>query len=793
MQSQYFTCIGRGHGAPAVPATREQWEAVRREPWLKQMCQRIENGDEALKSRLPIWTPSCAEFRGNHRAVKDALRPLPRLMLDFDQKGHSAEILAKAMQLMEAGKWDILLVEESVRRGTHVLITLPQGMTPQEAQQRFSADVGFQADPALKDVARCIYMVPEENVLFLSEKLFEKTKNGISTVNGERGAMNVDSHTPSPLRGTTPTLGVESVTTGTSTQHTDCPSETGVRAQSAEGVCNTPTNDTISLPYREGQGGSASLVSILEDQLGGIPTHGSRNNFIFTMACHLRYVCNDDPEWIARILPTYGENREKWMATIRSACNRNQSPRLPRLMQRVLAICKEREREEREAEENPDLPPQMPRVLPPLIRLLVSKTPDIYKPAVAHAVFPALAAHLWQTRFRYIDNVEHEATLMNVLMAGTGAGKNCISEPINRIMADIRQRDMDNLRREREWKKEVQSKGANKDKRQRPEGLVIQEIDPDMTNAAFVQRLADAEDRFLYTKMNEIDQFDALKGSARGKAQFQIMCLAFDPRNVYGQTRIGTGSVSERVSIRFNWNACTTVQKGRRYFSQVLTDGPISRINFCTIPEREIGADMPVYGTYDEAFDEELRPYIENLNKARGLIDCPKARTLAKRLMEECADFSRLSQSRVYENLSYRANVIAYLKAMVLFVASGGKWDKTVENFIRWSLQYDLWCKMRFFGQDIELAENTMNISKRKGPRNLLDFLPDIFTREEAHLLRQKMGLEKGNLKDMLSQWKKRGYIELHGEEMPQSELMRQRYRKTEWYLAKRKSANADN
>ena len=772
MQSQYFTCIGRGHGAPAVPATREQWEAMRREPWLKQMCRRIENGDEALKSRLPIWTPSCAEFRGNHRAVKDALKPLPRLMLDFDQKGHSAEILAKAMQLMEQGKWDILLVEESVRRGTHVLITLPQGMTPQEAQQRFSADVGFQADPALKDVARCIYMVPEENVLYMSQTLFGPADPSPTLPQGEGVVTTdngVDSHTPSPLRGTTPTLGVESVTTD---------------------LC--PHQQDIILPSLVAGlgGGSASLVQVLEDQLGGIPTHGSRNNFIFTMACHLRYVCNDDPEWIARILPTYGENREKWMATIRSACNRNQSPRLPRLMQRVLAICKEREREEREAEENPDLPPQMPRILPPLIRLLVSKTPDIYKPAVAHAVFPALATHLWQTRFRYIDNVEHEATLMNVLMAGTGAGKNCISEPINRIMADIRQRDMDNLRREREWKKEVQSKGANKDKRQRPEGLVIQEIDPDMTNAAFVQRLADAEDRFLYTKMNEIDQFDALKGSARGKAQFQIMCLAFDPRNVYGQTRIGTGSVSERVSIRFNWNACTTVQKGRRYFSQVLTDGPISRINFCTIPEREIGADMPVYGTYDESFDEELRPYIDNLNKARGLIDCPKARTLAKRLMEECADFSRLSQSRVYENLSFRANVIAYLKAMVLFVASGGKWDKTVENFIRWSLQYDLWCKMRFFGQDIEMAENAHYASaSKRGPQNLLDLLPDVFTREEVQLLRQKLGMERGSLKAMLSAWRQRGYIELYGEEMPHSELNQQRYEKTDFYLRNKSHA----
>ena len=761
MQSQYFTCIGRGHGAPAVPATREQWEAMRREPWLKQMCQRIENGDEALKSRLPIWTPSCAEFRGNHRAVKDALKPLPRLMLDFDQKGHSEEILAKAMQLMEAGKWDILLVEESVRRGTHVLITLPQGMTPQEAQGRFSADVGFQADPALKDVARCIYMVPEENVLYMSDKIWEQTPPQPSPLwEGERMGEGTENLSNPNTLNTPSTLKISEF---------------------------SPSTAPALLPI-EGEmpaGQRGALVQVLEEQLGGIPTHGSRNNFIFTMACHLRYVCNDDPEWIARILPTYGENREKWMATIRSACNRNQSPRLPRLMQRVLAICKEREREEREAEENPDLPPQMPRILPPLIRLLVSKTPDIYKPAVAHAVFPALAAHLWQTRFRYIDNVEHEATLMNVLMAGTGAGKNCISEPINRIMADIRQRDMDNLRREREWKKEVQSKGANKDKRQRPEGLVIQEIDPDMTNAAFVQRLADAEDRFLYTKMNEIDQFDALKGSSRGKAQFQIMCLAFDPRNVYGQTRIGTGSVSERVSIRFNWNACTTVQKGRRYFSQVLTDGPISRINFCTIPEREIGADMPVYGTYDEAFDEELRPYIENLNKARGLIDCPKARTLAKRLIEECADFSRLSQSRVYENLSFRANVIAYLKAMVLFVASGGKWDKTVENFIRWSLQYDLWCKMRFFGQDIELAESAASNVKRGGVQNMLDSLPEIFTRGELISLRKKIGINKGDTNTVLRQWKHRGYI-IRFDECAQNEgAENETFRKTQKYLSR--------
>lgn len=397
--------------------------------------------------------------------------------------------------------------------------------------------------------------------------------------------------------------------------------------------------------------------------------------------------------------------------------------------------------------------------LPALIKLLVSRTPDVYKAAVAHAVFPSLAAHLHKVRFRYIDNVEHEATLMNVLMAGTGAGKDCISEPINRIMADIRRRDEDNLRREREWKNEVTSKGANKDKRQRPEGLIIQEIDADMTNPAFVMRMAEADGHFLYTKLNEIDQFDALKGTGRAGQQFQIMCLAFDPGNRYGQTRVGAQSVTEKVTIRFNWNASTTIQKGRRYFSKVLTDGPISRINFCTIPEREIGADMPVYGTYDAAFDEELRPYIDNLVKAQGLIDCPQAYKLAKTLKEECAEFARLSQSRVYENLSFRANVIAYLKACVLFVANGCQWDKAFEDFIRWSLRYDLACKMEFFGADIEEAQ-TVSLRNTRGPRNLLELLPDEFTFREVVQTRLKEGKNEEGTYKMLRQWIHRGYIQ---------------------------------
>lgn len=424
----------------------------------------------------------------------------------------------------------------------------------------------------------------------------------------------------------------------------------------------------------------------------------------------------------------------------------------------------------------------MPTVLPPLIKLLVSKTPKIYRPAVAHAVFPALGAHLWKTYFKYIDNVEHEATLMNVLMAGTGAGKNCIAEPVNRILKDIRKRDAENLERENEWKKEVNSKGANKDKRQRPEGLVMQEMDPDTTNAAFVQRLADAEERFLYARMNEIEQFEALKTNQNRYAYFQIMCLAFDPGNVYGQTRVGTSSVSARVCIRFNWNASTTIRKGKAFFRRVLTDGPISRINFCTIPEQPIGADMPIYGTYDSAFDEELRPYIERLNKARGLVECRNVSILAKKMMKENAEFARLSQSRVYENLSFRANVIAFLKAMVLFVAQGGVWDKVSENFIRWSLKYDMWCKMHFFGEEIEELENSIAKSNKPGPQNLLDLLPDVFTREEAQALRKRQGITRGTLSAMLYNWKSRGHIEcLDDEACP-------KYAKTKSYLRSRSS-----
>ncbi len=719
-----------------------------------------------LKKRLPIVTFH-ATFRNGRRKNDEAI-PSGLSIYDID---HIPNPRAKWAEI-EPRKEELGIVMAHITPSTEGLrlvfiIPLAPGtnrlMSLAEAQAWMASMLGdTQYDACVKDYARCSFLVPREYVLFLSERLFDFRHglHGTLPLPNDAFGHNDDTDSPSINRG-------------------------GVAMD--ENPCN-PCNPCLkkypetyeNIPYTQ-------IVETLEEQMGGRPEHGSRNNFIFSMACHLRYICDDDPDWIATILPTYGEAREKWMASIRNACARNQTRSFPNIMRRTLKIaqsgCTQILRDAQN-DTGVALPPEMPEKLPPLIELLVSRTPDIYKPAVAHAVFPALGAHLWRTTFRYIDNVHHEATLMNVLMAGTGAGKNCITEPVNRILADIRRRDKENMLREKAWKKEMQSMGANKNKRQRPEGLVIQEIDPDTTNAALVQRLADADGKFLYTKMNEIDQFDALKTSANRKSQFQIMCLAFDPGNVYGQTRIGTGSVTERVCIRFNWNASTTIQKGQNYFRSVLTDGPISRINFCTIPEREIGAPMPVYGSYDEEFDRELSNYIERLNAVRGEVECEEAFKLAQELSEECAEFARLSQSRVYENLSFRANVIAYLKAMVLYVAHGEEWSQEIEDFVRWSLKYDLWCKMEFFGQAIENMENQSESDKKKrGPRNLLDLLPEVFTHEEAKLMRQKQGIQSGSLSAMLRNWKNRGYIKVHGEVC--SDKSRQQYIKTPQYLSR--------
>ena len=708
-------------------------EAVRRGEMSKDDFETLK---AARKKMLPVITPH-ATFRSGRRTNAEAVAS-GLSMYDVDHIPDPRGYYDEKVRGREAELGIVLAHVTPSTEGLRLLFVIPRaGMAPDEAQRWMSARLGDAAyDGAVKDLARCSFLVPREYVLYLDEeRLFGneelRMKNEEWPADGENSSFGGEADIP----------------------HSSLPKFKGI-------------------PYSQ-------IIQQWFKLAGGEPVPGERNDKLHRLASHLRYIADNDEALMLQVMPRYGLSEEEMKGLIHSACSAKWYS-MPKIMRQALEN-EERKMKNEESLRNEELRMKneewpaddenssfggeadilhssLPKRLPALIKLLVSRTPDVYKAAVAHAVFPSLGAHLHRVRFKYIDNVEHEATLMNVLMAGTGAGKDCISEPINRIMADIRRRDEDNLRREREWKNEVTSKGANKDKRQRPEGLIIQEIDADMTNPAFVMRMAEADGHFLYTKLNEIDQFDALRGSGRGGQQFQIMCLAFDPGNRYGQTRVGAQSVTEKVTIRFNWNASTTIQKGRRYFSKVLTDGPISRINFCTIPEREIGADMPVYGTYDAAFDEELRPYIENLVKAQGLIDCPQAYKLAQKLKEECADFARLSQSRVYENLSFRANVIAWLKACVLFVANGCQWDKTFEDFIRWSLQYDLACKMEFFGAAIEEAQ-AANPNKQKGPRNLLELLPDNFSYREAVEVRLQAGMDEKGTQNMLNQWGYRNYI----------------------------------
>ena len=751
--SCYLISYKDGHKVARPVTTKEEYLLLRNSKAQIENLAKARKGDDAAKRKLIQFNYSC--IPNDDGSLKGAKQISTTVGMDIDglQPDELDAIAQKILSKKE--ELGLLMLEKSARLHGFHLVFKRQPNLDQEQNLRWASDLlGVEYDSGAKDITRVFFTTTNNDLLFLDEEMFNVQPAAHPAA---QPAAHPAAHPNLPDR-----EGVQTAEKQPETQQVASPSPLGEGRGEVDSKLVSPL-----LPEGDG-GGFESIVHELEILLGGVPMHGSRNQFIFTMACNLRYICNHDPEWVAKILPTYGEAKDKWYSTIKSACNRAMTVNMPKIMKKAIERVKAREEEQQQEDEeevegidgsgNGTLPPRMPKTLPAMIRLLVSKTPDIYKPAVAHAVFPALAVHLWHTRFKYIDNVEHEATLMNVLMAGTGAGKSCITGPIDSIMRDIRERDRINMEKEQQWKDEMSTKGANKDKKKRPEGIIIQEVDADMTNAAFVLRMAEAEEHFLYVRMNEIEQFNALKTSARSDSQFQIMCLAFDPGNSYGQTRVGVQSVSKRVTIRFNWNASTTIRKGQQYFSRVLTDGPISRINFCTIPEQPIGAEMPVYGKYDAKFDEKLKPYIDNLNAARGLIECQEAFTLAQKLHDENAEFARLSQSRIFENLSFRANVIAYLKAMILYVANGYKWEKSFENFIRWSEQYDMWCKMHFFAEAIEKAEGEVQVSKR-GPRNLLEELPDRFTYDDAVAVRRKQNLHSGKTKNMLSAWKHRGYI----------------------------------
>ena len=678
----------------------------------------------------------------------------------------------------------LLHLEYSARKKLHIDIRMPIGMTIEETQRAYCQALGVPCDESCFSPERIIFMTDADSEIYrssdwyallpedeinLRREAFRKRGldidgRALENSSQNQNHSNSENHDNQPLLSgdktgeKQPAVGGAQVPPHPASHPADSHTSTAVGSAPAhpDGSHHGNDKNLIAFDLFRAQAGLAEV---------DINAVGSRHSSLLAiMSAGASRMMGEEElrRVVEQRMPAFAQERDcqqlisDFYARYHDSCKP-----MSREVIRINAQAERlgsKEMAQQSQEEDYPAPPPMPQKLPSLIALLVSRTPEVYKPAVAHAVFPSLATHLWKTRFKYIDNVEHEATLMTCLLAGTGAGKSCVQMPISYVMEDIRKRDRENLAREKAWKDEVTRKGANKDKRKRPENLVIQEIDADMTNPAFVMRTAEAQEHFLYTSLNEIDQFDALRG--QGNQQFRIMCLAFDPANQYGQTRVGTSSVTERVTIRFNWNASTTIQKGLRYFSRVLTDGPISRINFCTIPEREIGAEMPVYGYYGDDFREALRPYIENLCKTSGLVECDQAFQLALKLKEENADFARMTQNRIYENLSFRANVIAYLKACVLYVANGCKWEPEMDEFIRWSLRYDLYCKMRFFGDAIAKAEDGGVKSSRRGPANLLQLLPDEFSYQEAMAIRLEYGLGQKGTRTMINNWVHRGYIE---------------------------------
>ena len=806
----------------ASPEIRKMIQQIRGELPIPKINandeEAVKKAQDRLKSELPFFCPHYGIFKNNVRRQENAQPEsfMFQTIIDVDDREYVDKAIEKARELNCSDSiWNgsLLHLCYSARKKLHIGIRLPVGMTIEETQKAYCEALGVPYDESCITPERMIYLTDKDSEIYRSKMwcavLSEKEilirrqaylDRGL-TVDGRAGKVN--------------SLQLKVNSNGKNNENNRLSGNDGypaVSAGSAVQPAQSGNSHGADAPHIGDSGGNQNAGGLGAREknliafdlftqaagLGGmeIDTVGSRHSSLLAImsAGASRVMEEEELMKVVRVkMPSYYQENDchQLIHDFYAKYADNTKP-MSREVMRVNALAEQKASQQvnslqlkvnraeqvnnlqltvdrgnqqvnslqltgnRADEDYPD-PPEMPKKLPKLVELLISRTPEIYKPAVAHAIFPPLATHLWKTRFRYIDNVEHEARLMTLLLAGTGAGKSSVNRPIDFIMEDIRQRDAENLKREKAWKDEMLRKGANKDKRKRPENLIIQEIDADMTNPAFVMRTAEAQEHFLYTSLNELDQFDALKGS--GSQQFRIMCLAADPGNKYGQTRVGTMSVTERVTIRFNWNASTTIQKGQRYFSKVLTDGPISRINFCTIPEREIGEDMPVYGTYDESYREALRPYIENLNKVTGLIECKEAFQLALKLKDENAEFARLSQDRTFENLSFRANVIAYLKACVLYVANGCKWEPEIDEFIRWSEQYDLYCKMRFFGDMIAKENYTAQKSSKRGPQNLLQILPDSFTAAQLLAIRLEHGLDAKGTDMMIRQWLHRNYI----------------------------------
>ena len=784
----YRITVINGRKYATAVKSREEFLALRDSSENLANLAKARQGDESAKKNLVQFAYNLGHVDGLIAGCKSIGSFFFHDIDCYDMSDGGSEMAD--VILSKKDEIGLMMLERSASGGWHLVCKRVPGTTILENQVRIACVLKVaDMDNNARDLQRVVFGTSgaAEDLIYLDNELFEEPMSAEECEaeyvrlkererNGEEqlppSAKKANKHYK-PWEEDTPSLSSRpSASSPLSSRPSEARGEISQMRLKAQAASRKDSSTTLGMTSGgdfpdtyHGIPFTTILKKYWELNNGGFePNVGDRDTLTYQLASDLRHICGRSAEWLDQVIPCYDgfpieEKRQKIANALKSSYEG-----MPGRLKDVLDALEGRKAKAQEVQpEQSALPEQMPEMpsekkLPKLIRLLTRNTPKQYKAAVAHAVFPPLGTHLKEVSFEYTDYVPHEATLMNCLMAHTGAGKGCIDEPIRHIMADIKRRDEENTRREAEWKKDCQKKGANKDKQVRPEGLVIQEIDPDMTKPALVTRMDEAEGHFVYVKLNEIDLFEQLKGQT-GKQHFQLMCLAFDPGAEFGQTRVGTQSVTARPKCRFNWNACTTIQKGRKFFSRVLTDGPISRINFCTIPEMEIGAEQPIYGKYDSAFDEELKPYIDNLVAAHGMIDCPQAFKLAKKLQEECAEFARLSQDETYWNLSHRAIVIAWLKACVLYVANGNQWEKNIEDFVRWSLQYDLWCKMQFFGDDIEAANSGSERIGTRGPRNLLELLPDEFTLDDAKRIRRKNNKSEGKTIKMIRNWINRNYV----------------------------------
>ena len=748
-----YQILKNEHKYARLVKNREDFLALRNSHENLENLAKARAGDEKAKAKLVQFAYNLGVLSGSALAGCKSIGSY----FFHDVDCYDAEQSAAMAQQILAKKDEIglMMLEKSASGGYHLVCKRQPGYTILENQVRIATILQIEMDTNVHDLQRVVYSTSgsSDDLLYLDDTLFDEPMSEqeceaeyVRLKDRERkGEEQVPAGAKKARKHYKPWT--EFLATDNRTNRSDSAAENPTEEKILKS-CSPLQKEFRGIAYSD-------IIAEWWRQNDGLPQEGERNVKLYQLAVNLRAICDNNRDLLLQIMPRLGLGDDEVRSIIDSACK--ESPKgISKAMNNVLDSLQQEVKPNSDSDDS--TPPVMPVRLPKLINLLTKNTPNQYKAAVAHAVFPPLGTHLKEVEFEYTDYVLHEATLMNCLMAHTGAGKGCIDEPIRHIMADIKARDAENTRREAEWKKDCQKKGANKDKLMRPAGLVIQEIDPDMTKPALVTRMDEAEGHFVYVKLNEIDLFEQLKGQT-GKQHFQLMCLAFDPGAEFGQTRIGTQSVTARPKCRFNWNACTTIQKGRRFFSRVLTDGPISRINFCTIPEMEIGAEQPIYGKYDAAFDAELKLYIDNLTSAHGVVDCPQAFKLAKKLQEECAEFARLSQDETYWNLSHRAIVIAWLKACVLYVANGCQWEKSIEAFIRWSLQYDLWCKMQFFGADIEAANSLGERIANRGPRNLLELLPDEFTLDDARRVRKQQGKDEQKTIFMIRNWMNRNYV----------------------------------